>query len=64
MLKKIKQLAKALLVLFLGIILFVAILTIWDVVNQEAAKEALIKSAYTCSAIFILSLIVIYITKK
>jgi amino acid transporter len=63
MLKKIKQLTGILAVLFLIVILFIAILTIWDVINIEIAKDALTKIAYTFGAILLVSLVVIYITK-
>ena len=63
MLKKIKQFTGLLLILFLVITLFIAMLAIWDVISNEIAKEVLIKIAYTFGAIFIVSLIVMYITK-
>lgn len=63
MLKKIKQFVGILLILFSIIVLFIAILTIWDVINIEIAKEVFAKVAYTFGAIFIISLIIAYITK-
>ena len=63
MLKKIKQFTVILLILFSVVVLFIAILTIWDVINNEIAKEAFTKVAYTFGAIFIVSLVVMYITK-
>lgn len=64
MLKKIKQSAGILFTIFAVVVLFILILTIWDVINNEIAKEAFIKLAYTFGAIFIVSLGVIYITKS
>jgi hypothetical protein len=51
------------LILFLVIVLFIAILTIWDVINSEIAKEAFTKVVYTFGAIFLVSLVIMYITK-
>lgn len=63
MLKKIKQFAGVLLILFLVVSLFVAILAIWNVIDNELAKEILTKVTYTFGAIFAVSLAIIYITK-
>lgn len=64
MTKKIKQLAGITLILFCIISLFIALLTIWDVMSNELAKEAVLKTSYTLGAIFVFSLIIIMITKK
>jgi len=63
MLKKFKQLVGILFILFLVVVLFIAILTIWDVINNEIAKEVFSKVAYTFGAIFIVSLVLMYISK-
>jgi len=61
--KKIKQFTGILLIIFSVIALFIAVLTIWDVISNEIAKEAFMKVTYTFGVIFIVSLVVIYITK-
>jgi len=63
MLEKIKKFTGFLLILFFVVALFITVLTIWDVVSNEVAKEAFIKVAYTFGAIFIVSLLVMYFTK-
>jgi len=63
MLKKIKQFAGVLSILFLVVSLFIAILAIWNVIDNELAKEMLTKVTYTFGAIFIVSLVIMYITK-
>ncbi|WKZ24898.1 MAG: hypothetical protein QY321_00480 [Patescibacteria group bacterium] len=61
---KIKQFIGILLILFSLVTLFIAILTIWEVITNEMAKEAFMKVLYTFIAIFIASLVVMFITKK
>ena len=63
MFKKIKQFTGILIVLFSVVALFIAVLTIWDIISNEIAKEAFVKVAYTFGAIFTVSLVVMYITK-
>lgn len=64
MFQRIKKLIGILLVLFLIIVLLIGILTIWDFITNQVAKDALIKVAYTFGAMFVVSLIVIFITKS
>lgn len=63
MLKKIKKLTEVLLVIFSVVVLFIAILTIWDFINNEMAKEVFMNVVYTFGVIFGISLAVMYITK-
>lgn len=63
MLKNIKSIALFCLVLFLGVALVIAVLAIWDVIENSAAKDLLIKTAYTFIAVFAASVIVAVIKK-
>jgi len=63
MLQKIKSIALFCLALFLAVALVIAVLAIWDVIENSAAKDLLIKTAYTFSAIFAVSAIVAVIKK-
>ena len=63
MLKNIKAVALFCLVLFLAVALSIAMLAIWDVIENSAAKDLLIKTAYTFVAIFAVSAIVAAIKK-
>ena len=63
MLKNIKAIALFCLVLFLVVALSIAMLAIWDVIENSAAKDLLIKVAYTFGAIFAVSAIVAIIKK-
>ena len=63
MLKNIKAIALFCLVLFLVVALSIAMLAIWDVIENSAAKDLLIKTAYTFVAIFAVSAIVAAIKK-
>lgn len=63
MLKNIKSIALFCLVLFLGVALVIAVLAIWDVIENSAAKDLLIKTAYTFVAVFAASVIVAVIKK-
>ncbi len=62
--KKFKQLALLLVVFFLSISLLVLILTIWDILNSQTAKEVITKLGYTTGLIFALSSIIILLTQK
>jgi len=64
MLKKIEQLIKISLILLLIITLFIAVLTIWNFIDGQTAKEIFIKIIYTFSAVFVVFLGVIYSTKS
>lgn len=63
MAKKIKKLAAITLILFCIISLFIALMAIWDIINNELAKEAIIKTSYTLGAIFIVSLVILLVAK-
>jgi hypothetical protein len=63
MLKNIKAVALFCLTLFLAVALSIAILAIWDVIENSAAKDLLIKTAYTFGAVFAVSAIVAIIKK-
>jgi hypothetical protein len=63
MLKNIKSLALFCLVLFLAVSLVVAILAIWNIIDNQTAKDLLIKIVYTFGAIFIVSAIVALLKK-
>jgi len=64
MFKKIKQLLKITLVSFLTILLFVGVLTIWDIIDNKTAKEIFEKVSYTFGVILIFSSVIMYITDK
>lgn len=61
--KKIQLLAGIILILFCIISLFIAILVIWDVINNEIAQDAFLKTLYTLGSIFLVSMVVLLITK-
>ena len=63
MFKMIKRLVGVILIIFCVIALFVGILTIWDVISNETAKEMFINLSYTFGAVFSVSLLVLLITK-
>ena len=63
MLKNIKSLALFYLILFLAVSLVVAILAIWNIIDNQAAKDLLIKMVYTFGAIYIVSAIVALLKK-
>lgn len=61
--KNIKALLLVYLILFLAVSLLIAIMAIWNVVDNAAAKDMLIKTAYTFGAIFVVSGIVAALKK-
>ncbi|MFZ3100515.1 MAG: hypothetical protein WA103_04805 [Minisyncoccales bacterium] len=63
MVNNIKSLALFCLILFLAVSLVVAIMAIWDVIDNSVAKDMLIKIAYTFGAIFAVSAVVAMIKK-
>jgi hypothetical protein len=63
MIKKIKQLGGIILIMFSTVLLSIAVLSIWDVVSNEVAREALLKTFYTFGSIFIVSIFVLFISK-
>lgn len=63
MLKNIKPLALFCLVIFLAVALLIAVLAIWEVIENSAAKDLLVKTAYTFGAIFGISAIIAAIKK-
>lgn len=64
MLNRIKQTTGLLLIMFLSIVLIIAMLAIWDFVDNEIAEEMIIKTSLTFVVFYIISLIVIFITNK
>jgi Zn-dependent protease with chaperone function len=64
MLTKAKQIATLLLIVFLGIILLVALLSIWNFIDYNTAKDIIVKLVYTFVAILVISLIVAFITRS
>ena len=61
--KKIKLLGWIILILFCIMLLIIAMLTIRDIISNEIAKDIFIKTMYTFGSIFILWLIILFITK-
>lgn len=61
--KNIKSLFVVFLILFLAVSLVIAVMAIWNVIANEEAKDALIKTAYTFGAIFAVSAVVAMIKK-
>ncbi len=63
MLKNIKEIALFCLVIFLAVALVIALLAIWEVIDNAVAKEMLVKTAYTFAAIFAVSAVVAVVKK-
>jgi len=63
MMKNIKSIALFCAVLFLAVALVIAVLAIWDVIENSAAKDLLIKVAYTFGAVFIVGTVMAVIKK-
>jgi hypothetical protein len=64
MVAKIKQVVGILLVVFLVIILLVALLSIWNFIDYNTAKDIIVKLVYTFVAILVISLIVTFIARS
>jgi len=64
MTKKIKQLSAVFFIIFCIVGLFIGILNIWDIINNELAKEVFIKVLYTFGGLYVISLFIIYLTQK
>lgn len=62
--KRVGQLTKVFLLLFLAAVIVIAIFTIWDVVTRDVASQALRKVTYSIAILFVGSLIAVYLTKN